>query len=60
MFTWNKENTKRLKSLWEIDNTICRRMTASVIAKELGTSKNSVLGKAFRLNLKKKQELQNL
>jgi len=56
MFTWNKENIKRLKSLWEIGNTICRRMNASVIAKELGTSKNSVLGKAFRLNLKKKQE----
>jgi len=49
MFNWTDSNVERLKVLWEQDNITCLN-----IAEELGTNKSSVLGKAFRLGLRKK------
>lgn len=44
--TWTDERTERLKALWADD-----ALTASVIARRLGISRNAVLGKVHRLGL---------
>ena len=43
---WNEENTKRLRELWNEGV-----MSATLIGRELGCSRHSVIGKAQRLKL---------
>lgn len=49
MFKWTESHIDTLKSLWEEDNLSCKE-----IAERIGTNKSSVVGKAFRLGLRKK------
>ena len=46
--TWTEHRTDRLKALWKSG------ATASVIADDIGMSKNAVIGKAHRLGLSKR------
>ncbi len=48
--SWTEEKVNKLKELWG------KGQTASEIAKILGgVSRNAVIGKAFRLNLKEEE-----
>jgi GcrA cell cycle regulator len=47
---WSPETTARLAELWE------KGLSASLIGAELGVTRNSVLGRAFRLGLGKRRE----
>ena len=49
MFDWTNERIEILKELWN------EGLTTSQIAKELGTTKNAVIGKTHRLNLVKRE-----
>lgn len=44
---WSEQKTEELKRLWQINPP----MSAATIARELGTNRNAVLGKVFRLQL---------
>lgn len=51
---WNEARVKRLKELWEAG------LSASLIGDELGVTRNSVIGKAWRLGLKEKVTLKRV
>jgi len=53
-YIWTEESINTLKLLWD---DILPPMSTRKIAEALGTNKNSVLGKAFRLGLKKKASI---
>lgn len=48
---WDKEKTERLKTLFDSN------VAASVIAKEMGCTRNAIIGKVARLGLKNKRSM---
>ena len=46
---WSGEQVDELRRLWDLDNP---KLSAQDIGRQLGISKNAVIGKAHRLNLK--------
>ncbi len=49
ILVWTDERIEELKKLW------AENWAASYIAREMGTSRNSIIGKIFRLKLPKRQ-----
>lgn len=48
-FSWDKDKESQLRKLWNSGD-----MSASVIGAEMGITRNAVIGKAKRMNLRKK------